>query len=117
MSPWWTEATGTLIGAFGGAGYGSLAGMFGGLSGALAARGKARTPVIATHIGFLTVGVVCLAGGLVAVATGQPYHVWYPLVLIGGIGSVLFGALLPQLKQRYAAAEQRTVEAETIRRG
>ena len=117
MSPWWTEATGILVGAYGGAGYGSLAGVFGGLSGTLAAKGRARTAVFAVHIGFLTVGVISLAGGLVALATGQPHHVWYPLVLIGGIGSMLFGLLLPQLKQRYAAAEQRTVEANTIRRG
>jgi hypothetical protein len=47
----------------------------------------------------------------------QPYHVWYPLVLIGGILTLVMGPLLPVVRLRYRQAEQRKLDAAGLRGG
>jgi hypothetical protein len=43
--------------------------------------------------------------------------VWYPLVLIGFLGSTIGVVLLPVMHTVYRQADQRRFEAEKIRRG
>ena len=62
-------------------------------------------------------GIGALGVGLYALATGQPYHVWYPFALMGFILAVVLGSLLPVVRRRYAQAEQRRIDAEALRRG
>lgn len=116
MSPWWTELTGTYIGAFGGAGLGTLGGIYGAVAGTLAQRGRARRVVLGVHVAILATGLVALAAGIVAVSMGQPYHVFYPLLLIGVVISAVMGSLWPAMRRRYMDAERRHLEAEEIRR-
>lgn len=117
MNEWWTQQTAGWIGGLGGGGLGTLAGCFGALIGSLAPRGIARGFMLTVHAGFIAVGVLALVGGVVAISLGQPYHVWYPLVLIGGILTVVMGALFPVARMRYRQAELRRLDAEEIRRG
>jgi hypothetical protein len=116
MSPWWNETVGTYIGAFGGAGIGTVGGIYGAVAGTLAQQGKARGAVLGFHLGLLTLGAVTLIAGVVALLVSQPYHVYYPLLLIGGITSGVMGGLLPVMRKRYREAEHRHLEAEEIRR-
>ena len=116
MNPWWNEAVGTYIGAFGGAGIGVIGGTFGGLAGMLAQQGKARGAVLGFQLTFVVLGALTLIAGIVAAATGQPYHVFYPLLLLGGITTAVMGGLYPVMRKRYAEAEHRQLEAEEIRR-
>lgn len=116
MSAWWSQMAGTYIGAFGGAGIGVLCGTYGAVAGVLAQKGKARSAVLGFHVALLAVGVVTLVAGIVAVVLDQPYHVFYPLLLLGGVTSVVLGGLLPAMRKRYAEAEHRRLEAEEIRR-
>lgn len=116
MSPWWNEAVGTYIGALGGAGIGVIGGTYGALAGVLAQKGQARRAVLGTHVALLVLGGLTLIAGIVAVASGQPYHVFYPLLLIGVITTAVLGGLFPVMRKRYAAAEHRRLEAEEIRR-
>lgn len=117
MQPWWTEHQAALIGAIGGGGLGTLAGMLGGLAGWLAPRGKGKGPVLGAFALIFVVGVIALVGGVYAVSTGQPYHVWYPLVLGGGLMALIMGVLLPVIRLRYRQAEHRRLDAEELRRG
>ena len=116
MSPWWNEAVGTCIGAFGGAGIGVIGGTFGGIAGMLAQQGKARGAVLGFQLTLVVLGALTLIAGIVALSLGQPYHVFYPLLLLGGITTLVLGGLYPVMRKRYAEAEHRQLEAEEIRR-
>jgi hypothetical protein len=113
---WWTGSTAGWIGGLGGGGVGLLGALLGGIGGPLAQKGRARPLVVGGFVGAIALCALSLGAGLVALALGQPYHVWYPLVLPGAIGTLVFGMLLPQLLRAYARAEQRRVEAESLRR-
>ncbi len=116
LAAWWSEAVGIYVGAFGGAGVGVVCGTYGAVAGVLAQKGQARRAVLGFHVGMLVAAVLTLLGSIIAVIAGQPYHVFYPLLLLGGIPSFVLGGLLRPMRQRYVAAEQRRLEAEEIRR-
>lgn len=117
VAPWFDpQSFGTLFGAFGGAGVGLLGAFFGGFGSWAAQRGRFRGLVLG---GMAVTGGLCAASliaGLVALATGQPYGVWYPFTLIGLIGAGCSLGLLPVMRRRYAEAEARRLEAEALRR-
>ncbi len=98
---WWSDRRGGLIGGIGG----SVIGLMGAVVGILGGTGKARRTVMTTMKIIAGVGGACLAGGIVAVLTGQPYGVYYPLLLGGGITAVVFGGMIPLMSHRYQQAE------------
>ena len=116
MTPWWNAHDGNLIGAYGGAAIGVLGGILGTAAGILAPRGRAKGFIVGAFVGMSLVGAAVLCAGVVALATGQPWHVWYPLVLIGGIVVIVLPMQLPALRARYRQAEMRRLEAEELRR-
>ena len=116
MTPWWTSQQAGLIGGIAGSVVGVLGGIAGTLAGTLAPRGKARGFVMGLFVSMLAAGIVTLAVGIVAVAIGQPYAVWYPLVLLGGIMSIVTASILPGVRMRYRQAEARRLEAAELRR-
>ncbi len=117
MTPWWTLETGTLIGAFGGGGLGALGGLYGAVAGWLAPRGIGKGVLLPIHLGFILLGAVALVGGIAAVIGGQPYHVFYPLLLIGVLMTCVMGGLFPVIRMRYRHAEARRMGAAELRRG
>jgi hypothetical protein len=98
---WWSERFGSLAGVFG-----SVVGLVGGMVGILVGRGKARRLVLSLVVGMVVVGVVVAALGAVATFTSQPRHVWYPLLLVGGVAALVGLAVLPVVRRRYAADER-----------
>ena len=112
----WFENYG-LVGGLAGAGVGMLGAAYGTTVGLLAPRGKARGLVFAMHWTFLALGVVLLAAGITALVTGQPYGVWYALLLPGALVTILMMVFLPIVRLRYQQAEHRRLEAEEFRRG
>ncbi len=107
MTPWWSETAGTYIGAIGGAGLGSICGIYGALMGVLAPKGRARGVMMAAHMCLLGIGIVALVAGMTAVLLEQPHQVYFPLLLIGGVLTPVMGGLLPVVRKRYADAERR----------
>ncbi len=107
MIEWWTEESSTLIGALGGAAAGVIGGGFGSLMGVCAPRGKLKSLVTSTHTLLVIASGVLLGAGIYANATGQPYHVFFPLMLAGSIGVSVLGALLPVTLFAYRAAAAR----------
>jgi hypothetical protein len=97
---------GTFLGIFGGT--------MGGLGGFLAPQGKARGLVVGLMIAGLVYSGLCLVAGLIALATGQPWGVWYALVLPGALGLVVIGVNFPVMLMAYRAAEMRKMKAKDL---
>ncbi len=112
----WFENFGLVGGSIGG-GIGVLGAVYGTVVGVLAPRGKGRPFVFAMHWAALALGGVFLIAGVTAVITGQPYGVWYSLLLPGLLLVVLMGTMTPVIRLRYRQAEHRRLEAEEFRRG
>jgi hypothetical protein len=74
----------------------------GALIGTLASRGRAPRLVLGTLQSAAALGFVLLAWGLAGLALGQPYAVWYPLLLTGALAAALGLGLHRSLKRRYA---------------
>lgn len=108
---------GALYGAIGGGGLGVIGGVVGAMAGYFAPRGKARGFILGAFTCLLIVGVAHLVVGVYALVTGQPYGIWYALLLTGVILSAVMGGLLPVVRMRYAQAESRRMEAAALRRG
>lgn len=118
MTPWFDPNTfGGLYGAIVGGGGGTLFGIFGAVAGMLASRGQGRAFVFGGLLLFLVVGLANLAVGVYAVIMRQPYGIWYPLVLVGFIMTLLSSIFLPVMRLRYAQAEARRMSAEQFRNG
>ena len=116
MTPWWTEGQAGWIGGSLGSFFGILGGVFGTVCGICAPRGKCKALVYGISVFMIAAGVAALIAGIVALLLGQPYVVWYPLVLVGIICTAVVGGLTPVIRRRYREAEQRRLEAEELRR-
>lgn len=116
MTEWWTAQEAGMIGAIGGTLAGVLGGTLGPAIGVCAPRGIARRPIMGAMFGTIGLGLALLVAGVTALAMGQPYHVWFPLLLGGGLLGAIFGSLLPVVRARYAQAEARRLDAEMLRR-
>ena len=115
-TPWFSAETGNLVGALGGAGIGIIGGTLGAVAGTLAPKGKGRNLVLRGMMTMAALGLIALAFGVVALADAQPYHVWYPMVMMGALLAGLFGGLTPLIRRRYQEAEARRLDADALRR-
>ncbi len=97
---------GTIVG-FCGALVGTLAGV-------LTDRGKARGLVIGLCAASLIVCAGMLATAIAALVSGQPYPIWYALLLPGAIGVSLFGSSLIIIRRGYRIAEERRFSAKDL---
>ncbi len=104
---WWDNRTGIWIGALGGTGLGLL----GALMGTLGGVGVGRRFVLTIAVLAATGGAIALIAGFAALGLGQPYLVYYPLLLLGGVAAVVNGSLVPVIRRRYAEIELRRMSA------
>lgn len=93
---------------------GVIGGLYGTLAGILAPQGRARGVILGTHVVLMVMCALLLGTSVIAYFSGQPYGVWYGLGLPGLLGCVLFSALYPILKKRYAEAELRKSVARDL---
>jgi len=107
---WWGERTAGLVGGIAG----SIFGCIGAAIGILAGLGKARRLVILLAGASLILGIASLIAGIMALALGQPYAVWYPLLLAGVILTAVIGGNLPILRRRYEQIELRKMAAMDV---
>lgn len=116
MTQWWTPQGGTYLGAFGGAGIGLLGAIVGPMCGYLVPRNRGRVVVLGS-LGFLAMlGVTLLVLAIIALVRDQPYHVWFPLTLMGFVGTTVGMPLFVAMRRRYSAMEQRKMDAELMRK-
>jgi len=104
---WWSDSAGGWIGGLAG----TSIGLLGGLIGFFAWRQKGRTLVFAIMGATVCLGGIALTTGLIALVSGQPYAVWYPLVLLGTISSGVMAINWYPLKKRFEAAEMQRLSA------
>jgi hypothetical protein len=104
---WWSDQTAGWIGGAAG----SAVGLLGAAIGTLCTLGRGRRFVMAGLLALGVSGLALLAVGLVALALGQPYAVWYPLVLMGVLDPVLAFSLLPTARRRFEEIELRRMQA------
>ena len=112
IEPWFDANTmawipGTVLGCLGGL-WGSLLGIF-------APQGKCKGFLMRFGALLLAASAVLLVGGIAAVATGQPYGVWYGLGFPGLLGLCVLGGLMPVAVMRYRQAELRRMQARDMR--
>ncbi|MFT5326076.1 MAG: hypothetical protein ACI8P0_003950 [Planctomycetaceae bacterium] len=107
---WWGNRTGSLMGAI----LGPLLGILGALVGTLSGWGRGKNVCIAICWSTVVFGVVCLITGFVALAMGQPYVVYYPPLLLGLIGTVVMGSILPTIRKRFSDIELRKMESMDV---
>jgi hypothetical protein len=104
---WWRPEAGGWVGGLGG----GVIGMLGAIVGTLCGVGVGRQLCVGLAIAAIAVSALCLVAGIVAVSTGQLYHVYYPLLLLGAIGVPVFGFNLPTIRKRFDAIELRRMTA------
>ncbi len=100
---WWPERTAGLLGGIAG----SVIGCCGGLIGCLTGIGKGRRFVMGMTRTFIALGIVLIIAGSIAVMLQQPYAVYYPMLLLGVILTVVCGTNLRGIRQRYDDLEIR----------
>lgn len=116
MEPWFAPELAGLVGGIGGATVGVLfGGVGGGLGSMLASRGTHRTLVLGYFATWGVLGLIGLITGIVALVGDQPYHVYYPFLLLGGMCTLLSAVLYPVMLRQYRMAEERRMDAEQLR--
>jgi hypothetical protein len=104
---WWSDRTAGLVGGIAG----SVVGLLGGTLGLLVSRRRARGFVVGTTVAFGVLGAGLVLAGAVSVAMSQPYAVWYPLLLMGGLLMILSFVLRAVARRAYTDAELRRMRA------
>ena len=104
---WWSDRTAGIAGAVAGIAIGLL----GAFVGWAIARGRSRRLVVGVCAACTVVGVALLAAAVVALLRGQPYAVWFPLLLSGGLLASIFGAAVRRARVTYAGIELRRMRA------
>ncbi|SPE17412.1 conserved membrane hypothetical protein [Candidatus Sulfotelmatomonas gaucii] len=97
-----------------GSAYGVAAALLGGAVGVLAPRGRARNFILRSWFALWAVAVVLLIAGFVALAQGQPWGIWYGLVLPGAVGTLVVGANSYVVQKAYRQVEERRVAAKDL---
>lgn len=104
---WWTGSVGGWVGAI----VGCSLGLIGTIVGILAASGRGRAFMLPLMICGSILGVILTLVGVVALANGQPYNVYYPMLLAGGM-CLFFGVFgFFRVRQHYATIELRRMNA------
>ena len=93
---------------------GVVGGTVGALVGMCAPRGILKPLVYGLHFALIGVCCILLVLGVIALASGQPYGIWYGLGLPGLIGVVVCGSLTPVIRKRYIEAELRKSMADDL---
>lgn len=102
---WWDARTGGLIGGIAG----TLLGCIGGAMG-MAFRRHRRAVIFCGFI-LAALGICVLIAGVAAVCLRQPYAVYYPLLLLGFLMSVIFGVNALVLSRLARQEELRRISA------
>ncbi len=81
----------------------------------LALKGIGRGSVLGVTLGLCISSVAAVAAGLLLWSQGSAWSLWYPVVLLGGIGLVNFGIGYMVLRWWYGKTEARRITAMDMR--
>jgi hypothetical protein len=94
--------------------FGAAAGILAVLVAWFAVQGKARAAMIRSWIALWIAAMALLVAGLIGLRSGQPYGVWYGLLLPGIVGTLVLGGNLLVILKRYREVEQRRLAAKDL---
>jgi hypothetical protein len=77
-------------------------------------RGRQRTLVLSIWMAMLALGIMSLGACAIGLAVGQPSHVLRPLLVVGVVVTVVFGATFNLIRRTYQDAELRKTIAQDI---
>jgi len=98
------QTAGLLGGALGGV-MGICGGIIGIMAGISARKAKFKKIILAITLTLIVFGAILLCFGIIALIMRQPYHVWYPFVLTGGISTAVFLPNYFHMKKIYKRTE------------
>jgi uncharacterized membrane protein YphA (DoxX/SURF4 family) len=107
---WFSERQ---AGLYGGS-FGAVIGGLGALIGTLVSLGRARRFVAGLIHALILLGAAALLAGVWAVIAKQPYHVFYPLLLIGVLCTCLMAVFRVVVRKRYEQWELRRIQAMDV---
>jgi cell shape-determining protein MreD len=113
MKQWFDEQTAGMIGGLIGGGLGAIGAFTGCFCNMFIRKGWKKLFIIIV-ITVIAVCVALLITGIIAAATKQPYHVWYPFALSGFIGTVVLSSLFPVIFKRFTEAELRKLQSKDL---
>ena len=97
-----------------GTAFGVLGGLWGSIVGICAPRGKARQFVVGSWVFLMIASVLFLLAGTAGLLMGQPFAIWFFLMLPGFQGLLILGLLFPVVLKRYQEAEERRMESKNL---
>jgi hypothetical protein len=112
--PWFDPRAMVWVGSVGGSLVGLWGGVFGALCSGLVPKGRGQSFLIGSLYTQIAVGVAALLFGLVALAAGQPYVIWYPGLLLGVLLAGLGVPFVFALRQQYRQFELRKMRADEL---
>lgn len=113
MEPWFGPLTAGIIGGIIGSCIGIAGGIIGGTSWLFIRKGWKKL-VYGMFASAITVSLVLFIIGLTTLLCKQPFYVWYPFLLPGFLGSVIFSTLLPLIRKRFIEMEMRQIQAKDL---
>jgi hypothetical protein len=100
---WWSDQATGWIGTIEGCVLGGL----GGLLAWFASKGRCRGFVVTTSYALMGVGILLTVVGLLALASHQPFGVWFPMLLPGVLLVAIIPPRLKQIRRGYEDLELR----------
>ena len=97
-----------------GTAYGIAAAWMGAVVGFNVPKGKKRGFILKAWFTLWAIAVVLMIAGVVAVAAGQPWGVWFAFLLPGVIGTLVVGANSVVIIRSYRVVEQRRLAAKDL---
>jgi MFS family permease len=79
-----------------------------------APRGQARTFILRAWFALLAAAIALLVVGIVAQVSGQPWPIWYGLLLPGVIGTLVVGGNFLVILKKYREVEERRLAAKDL---
>lgn len=104
---WWSTRQAGLVGGIAG----TILGCMGALVGMLSSLGRMRKLAQGTAYSMLVIGLCSLSAGITAISVGQPYAVYYPLMLIGILGTLVPTFVLRAVRLRFQALDMRRMNS------
>lgn len=111
---WFDGPTAGLIGGIGGSALGVLGGVFGSLCSWLIPKGRGKALLLGMTVAMAALGVGCLLTAATALATGQPYAVWYTFLLPGFLMTLLGTMFFFVVRKRFREVELRKMHAQDL---
>ena len=111
---WFDAQTAGLVGGITGGAIGVTCGALGIMAGIFARKGKYKNFILAFAFMLIICGAALLCTGIIALATRQPYHVWYPFVFSGALLIVIIIPNYIVLRKTYTSAELKKMDIDDL---